>query len=234
MAAPPATSSRSIGSGSVCGRVTTRGPASGTLRTGEPVAALRGGPLGPLGGPLSAFGAVSPAAGAMSVEAGAAWAAGHGLHGCRLGRAAFFAFVAAGASTVLVADTSSVALAAAFFVAAAFFTAVPFPAACSAEAATSSTAPAAVAATSRRRSPRGPRHPGRRPHRELGGELVGELAEQLVADVGHHPAAELGRSAGDVEVGQHVDPRDGALGGQLRGDDGRGGAVAAGPCRGRR
>jgi hypothetical protein len=47
---------------------------------------------------------------------------------------------------------------------------------------------------------------------ELGGELVGELAEQLVADVGHDAAAELGRPAGDVEVGQDVDPRGGALG----------------------
>ena len=43
---------------------------------------------------------------------------------------------------------------------------------------------------------------------ELGGELVGELPEQLVADVGHHAAAELGRPAGDVQVGQHVDPGD--------------------------
>ena len=61
---------------------------------------------------------------------------------------------------------------------------------------------------------------------ELGGQLVGELAEQLVAHVGHHAAAELGRAAGDVEVGQHVDAGDGALGRQLRRHDGRGGAVA--------
>src|SRR5687767_3149826 len=72
MAAPPATSSRSIGSGSA----TTRGlagPADGTLRTGLPEAGLFGGAVVPFGGPLGAFaaGAVLFAAGALSFAAGA-------------------------------------------------------------------------------------------------------------------------------------------------------------------
>ena len=46
---------------------------------------------------------------------------------------------------------------------------------------------------------------------QLCGQLVGELPEQLVADVGHHAAPELGRPAGDVEVGEHVHAGDRAL-----------------------
>src|SRR4051794_41101778 len=80
MAAPPATSSRSIGSGSATGRgsgaagaVTVAGPVEGTVRTGAPEAAFRGGAVVPLGGPLGALvaGAMSVAAGAMSAAAGA-------------------------------------------------------------------------------------------------------------------------------------------------------------------
>ena len=41
---------------------------------------------------------------------------------------------------------------------------------------------------------------------ELAGQAVGEPAEQLVADVAHHAAAELGRLAGDGQVGGHRDP----------------------------
>src|SRR3954452_23615890 len=78
MAAPPATSSRSIGSGSATGRgsgaagdPTLAGPVEGTVRTGAPEAAFRDGAVVPLGGPLGALvaGAVSVAAGAMSAAA---------------------------------------------------------------------------------------------------------------------------------------------------------------------
>src|SRR4051812_50017551 len=77
MAAPPATSSRSIGSGSSW-RAIVRGPADGTLRTGAPVAGRFGGAVGPPGGELGALaaGAVSVAAGAGSVAAGATSSSG--------------------------------------------------------------------------------------------------------------------------------------------------------------
>ncbi len=41
---------------------------------------------------------------------------------------------------------------------------------------------------------------------ELAGQAVGEPAEQLAADVAHHAAAELGRLAGDRQVGGHRRP----------------------------
>ena len=76
IAAPPATSSRSIGSGSTTGRGVD-GPADGTLRTGPPEAGLLGGAVVPLGGPLGAF----FAAGAAAVAARAVSEAATGLLG---------------------------------------------------------------------------------------------------------------------------------------------------------
>ena len=65
-------------------------------------------------------------------------------------------------------------------------------------------------------------------------EVAGELLHQLLADVAHDAAAELGHLAGDVEVG-----RDGALGARRRqrlglGGDVGGGVAPARRCRGLR
>src|SRR4051812_26264349 len=134
-AAPPATSSRSIGSGSAgCGRDT---PADGVLRVGAPVAGRGGGAVVPAGGRLGTTltgwvtGPLPPAAGAMSADAGAVSSAAGALTPATdtvgrgdvwsAGVAAFFAgaaFLAAaffGISCVV--RTESDAAAAAFLVA---------------------------------------------------------------------------------------------------------------------
>ena len=59
-------------------------------------------------------------------------------------------------------------------------------------------------------------------------EVVGELAQHRVADVFHDPSAELGRLAGDVHVGEHVDVGDAVVLVQGGGDRGVGAAVALG------
>ena len=62
---------------------------------------------------------------------------------------------------------------------------------------------------------------------QAGGEAVGELVEDLGADVLDHAAAELRRPAGDLQVGVHDHPGACAVLLEARGDGGARGPVAA-------